>query len=222
MFARGLKRKCSEDEAAADSLPRQSLLDMSLVKLQLCHMLAESNLCRSVLIANTVRQVQAEMAQDGSWRRPVPQTSGRAPRDRLVSTEILCRSAQAGPAPAPDPADLASALQAAPAAQAPGATPGGPWDRAGPGESRGGFPRSLDRVFETLESHGPGAVEELFSDVDGSYYDLDAVLTGMVGSAKSGPESLETFASVAAPPPGAGCKVDLGELDHVVEILVET
>ncbi|OWK09115.1 hypothetical protein Celaphus_00015583 [Cervus elaphus hippelaphus] len=194
MFARGLKRKRSEEEAPADRLQRQSLLDMSLVKLQLCHTLAEPSLCRSVLIANTVRQIQEEMTQDGSWRLPGPQAPGRAPRDRL----------------------------AAPAAQAPGVVPGGPWDRAGPGESRGGFPRSLDQVFETLENHGPGAVEELFSDVDASYYDLDAVLTGMVGGAKSGPEGLESFASAAAPPPGAGCKVDLGELDHVVEILVET
>lgn len=77
-------------------------------------------------------------------------------------------------------------------------------------------------MFDTLESHSPGTVEELFSDVDGPYYDLDAVLTGMVGGAKSGPEGLETFASAAAPPPGTGCKADLGELDHVVEILVET
>ncbi|XP_055274639.1 cell division cycle-associated protein 4 isoform X2 [Moschus berezovskii] len=222
MFARGLKRKCSEEDVPADPVQRQSLLDMSLVKLQLCHMLAEPNLCRSVLIANTVRQIQEEMTQDRSWCLPGPQTMGRAPRDRLMSTEILCRSAWAGPPPAPDPADLASALQVVPAAQAPRASLGGSWDRAGPGESRGGFPRSLDQVFETLESHGPGAVEELFSDVDGSYYDLDAVLTGMVGSAKSGPEGLETFASTAVPPPGAGCKADLSELDHVVEILVET
>jgi len=222
MFARGLKRKCSEEEAPADPLQRQSLLDMSLVKLQLCHMLAEPNLCRSVLIANTVRQIQEEMTQDGSWCLPGPQTAGRLPRDRLVSTEILCRSARAGPPQAPDPADLASALQAVPAIQVPGAVPAGPWGRAGPGESRGGFPRSLDQVFDTLESHSPGTVEELFSDVDGPYYDLDAVLTGMVGGAKSGPEGLETFASAAAPPPGTGCKADLGELDHVVEILVET
>ena len=222
MFARGLKRKCSEDEAPADPLQRQSLLDMSLVKLQLCHMLAEPNLCRSVLIANTVRQIQEEMTQDGSWRLPGPQTAGRAPRDRLVSTEILCRSAQAGPPQAPDPADLASALQVVPATQVPGAMLGGPWGRPGPGESRGGFPRSLDQVFETLESHSPSAVDELFSDVDGPYYNLDAVLTGMVSGAKSGPEGLETFASAATPPPGTGCKADLGELDHVVEILVET
>ncbi|XP_057587264.1 cell division cycle-associated protein 4 [Hippopotamus amphibius kiboko] len=224
MFARGLKRKCAGDEEAvpAYSLQRQSLLDMSLVKLQLCHMLVEPNLCRSVLIANTVRQIQEDMAQDGSWRLPAPQAAGRAPRDRLVSTEILCRSAREGARPAPDPGDPAAELHAVPVAQAPGGPPDSVWGGGGPRESRGSFHTSLDQIFETLESQSPGAMEELFSDVDGSYYDLDAVLTGMVGSAKSDQEGLEAFASAAAPPPSAGCKSDLGELDHVVEILVET
>ena len=51
-----------------------------------------------------------------------------------------------------------------------------------------------------MESQSPGAVEELFSDVDGSYYDLDAVLTGMLG----------------------GAKLSQDGLDLVVDILVET
>ncbi|KAB0398997.1 hypothetical protein E2I00_019765 [Balaenoptera physalus] len=172
MFARGLKRKRAEDEEAAPaySLQRQSLLDMSLVKLQLCHMLVEPNLCRSVLITNTDLQIQEEMTQDGRWCVPVPQTAGRASRDLLVSTEILCCCAWEGVHPAPDPGDLASEFQVVPA------------------------------IFETLESQSPGAVEELFSDVDGSYYDLDAVLTGMLG----------------------GAKLSQDGLDLVVDILVET
>lgn len=113
MFARGLKRKCVDPEEAVEgalagfravpsySLQRQSLLDMSLVKLQLCHMLVEPNLCRSVLIANTVRQIQEEMSRDGAWHGPAPPCTGRAPLDHLVSTEILCR---AGPEPPRDSA----------------------------------------------------------------------------------------------------------------------
>lgn len=50
------------------SLQRQTLLNMSLVKLQLCHMLVEPNLCRSVLIANTVRHIQEEMTYDLTWQ----------------------------------------------------------------------------------------------------------------------------------------------------------
>ncbi|XP_039081116.1 cell division cycle-associated protein 4 isoform X1 [Hyaena hyaena] len=224
MFARGVKRKSAEDaeEAAAGgraapsySLQRQSLLDMSLVKLQLCHMLVEPNLCRSVLIANTVRQIQEEMTQDGTWRLVAPPAAGRAPLDRLVSTEILCRAGREqegeGAGPAPDPAP----------GQAPRRPQSSSWEGDGPREGRGGFQKSLDQIFETLESKTPGCVEELFSDVDSSYYDLDAVLTGMVGGAPPGP-ALPAFAPAPAAPPGSSCRSDLGELEHAVEILVET
>ncbi|KAM8783558.1 cell division cycle-associated protein 4 [Rhynchonycteris naso] len=236
MFARGLKRKCPDGEDMEDalavpsySLQRQSLLDMSLVKLQLCHMLVEPNLCRSVLIANTVRQIQEEMTQDGTWRVPAPQTAGRGPLDRLVSTDILCRAAweQQGVCPAPDtagssPPDLVPELPMAPSAQALRSAQSCVWEVDSPRENRGSFQKSLDQIFETLESKAPSSVEGLFAEVDSPYYDLDAVLTGMVGG-KAGPaDGLEALASVGAPPPGSSCKPDLGELDHVVEILVET
>uniref|UniRef100_A0A8C0Q5R6 SERTA domain-containing protein n=1 Tax=Canis lupus familiaris TaxID=9615 RepID=A0A8C0Q5R6_CANLF len=204
MFARGLKRKSAEDGEDVEgglagtqatpsySLQRQSLLDMSLVKLQLCHMLVEPNLCRSVLIANTVRQIQEEMTQDGTWRVLAPQAAGRAPLDRLVSTEILCRSVreQEGERPAADVGDgrtpgLVPGLSAVPSAQALRSPQSSLWEVDSSRENRGGFQKSLDQIFETLESKTPGSVEELFSDVDSSYYDLDAVLTGMVGSTQS-------------------------------------
>nr|XP_055160461.1 cell division cycle-associated protein 4 isoform X2 [Nyctereutes procyonoides] len=241
MFARGLKRKSAEDGEDVEgglagtqatpsySLQRQSLLDMSLVKLQLCHMLVEPNLCRSVLIANTVRQIQEEMTQDGTWRVVAPQAAGRAPLDRLVSTEILCRSVreQEGEHPAPDGGGrmpgLVPGLSAVPSAQALRSPQSSLWEVDSSRENRGGFQKSLDQIFETLESKTPGSVEELFSDVDSSYYDLDAVLTGMVGSTQPGHGSgLQAFTSAATPPPGSSCRSDLGELDHAVEILVET
>ncbi|KAM7156275.1 cell division cycle-associated protein 4 isoform 2-T5 [Molossus nigricans] len=239
MFARGLKRKCSDGEeiAVAEgalatpsySLQRQSLLDMSLVKLQLCHMLVEPNLCRSVLIANTVRQIQEEMTQDGTWRVPVPQTAGRGPLDRLVSTDILCRAAweQQGEHPALDSAsgpapDLLSELSMAPCAQAPSGVQSCVWGAHSPRENKGSFQKSLDQIFETLESKAPSSVEGLFADVDSPYYDLDAVLTGMVRGKSVSSDGFEALASAGAPSPSSSCKRDLGELDHVVEILVET
>lgn len=237
MFARGLKRKCPDcDEdgegvpaAPSYSLQRQSLLDMSLVKLQLCHMLVEPNLCRSVLIANTVRQIQEEMTQDGMWRVPAPQTAGRGPLDRLVSTEILCRTTweQPGEHPALDSAggptpDLGSELPVAPGAQAPRSAQSCMWEADSPRENKGSFQKSLDQIFETLESKAPSSVEGLFADVDSPYYDLDAMLTGMVGGKSVPGDGFETLASGGAAPPSASCKRDLGELDHMVEILVET
>ncbi|XP_007942782.1 cell division cycle-associated protein 4 [Orycteropus afer afer] len=238
MLARGLKRKCwdSEEELAVRSyaLQRQSLLDMSLVKLQLCHMLVEPNLCRSVLIANTVRQIQGEMTQDGAGRLAVPQDTGPAPLNCLVTTDILCHSAQ-DQGPRPDGGcfskgstdALARSLSSDPpsitAAQVPGHPPDSFWDLDSSRESRGSLQRSLDQIFETLESKSPGCVEEFLSDVDSPHCDLDTVLTDMVGSARAGPcDTLESLVPLAAPPPSPSCKADLGELDHIVEILVET
>ncbi|XP_048218544.1 cell division cycle-associated protein 4-like [Perognathus longimembris pacificus] len=236
MFARGLKRRCDQEEAAEGfgtapsySLQRQSLLDMSLVKLQLCHMLVEPNLCRSVLIANTVRQIQEEMSRDGAWHAGAPPGAGRAPLDRLVSTEVLCRTAR-GPPGAPPAPGSGEGPSRAPAPElctaGPAPEPRDPrsslWEMGSARESRGGFPKALDQIFETLESKPPGCMEELFSDVESSYYDLDTVLTGVVGGSKPGLcGGLEGFAAAPAPP-AAGCKSDLAELDHVVEILVET
>lgn len=241
MFARGLKRKCVDQEEDGEgalagfgtvptySLQRQSLLDMSLVKLQLCHMLVEPNLCRSVLIANTVRQIQEEMSRDGAWRGAAPQSAEQVPLDRLVSTEILCRTARGPEAghPAPDLGDDSlqgpvSELSTVSSAQVPRNAQSSLWDTGNPRENRGSFQKSLDQIFETLENKSPSTVEELLSDVDNPYYDLDTVLTGMMGGTKPGLcDGLEGFAT-AASPPSSSCKSDLAELDHVVEILVET
>ncbi|XP_027632188.1 cell division cycle-associated protein 4 isoform X2 [Tupaia chinensis] len=228
MFPRGLKRKCmdaGEDGEGAPagprppphSLQRQSLLDMSLVKLQLCHMLVEPDLCRSVLIANTVRQIQEEMTQDGTWHVAAPQGAGF---DRLISTEILCRATQQeGEWPTPGlgdahPQGLVSEIPAGPSAQPPGSV----WETDSPCQDRGSVQKSLGQIFDTLGHRHAGPMGELLPDLDGPYYDLDAVLTGMVGTPPGRGEALEGF----APAPGPGCKAELGELDHVVEILVET
>ncbi|XP_003463163.1 cell division cycle-associated protein 4 [Cavia porcellus] len=241
MFARGLKRKCVDQEEVEEgalagfssipsySLQRQSLLDMSLVKLQLCHMLVEPNLCRSVLIANTVRQIQEEMTRDGVGRGTAPQSTGRAPLDRLVSTEILCRTVRGPEAgcPVPDLGDGAiqgplPELYTVDSAEVPRSPQSSLWEMDSPRENRGSFQKSLDQIFETLEHKNPSSMEDLFSDMDSSYYDLDTMLTGMMSSSKPGLcDGLDSFAA-AAPSPGSSCKSDLGELDHVVEILVET
>ncbi|XP_004682035.1 PREDICTED: cell division cycle-associated protein 4 [Condylura cristata] len=211
MLARGLKRKSRDREGEAGGglaygLQRQSLLDMSLVKLQLCHMLAEPSLCRSVLIANTVRQLREEMAHDGVGWPGAPPSLGQTPPDRLLSTDLLCRPAREGPGHEQDlaPRGLPSSLQ----------------EVDSPLESRGSFQKSLDQIFETLGSKGPGSVGDLFADVDGAYYSLDAVLTGVAGGPTGSGEELEAFAAVASSPPGCSCPPDLGELEHVAGVLV--
>lgn len=206
MLARGLKRKCSED-VPTDALQRQSLLDMSLAKLQLCRMLAEPSLCRSVLIANTVRQIQEDMAQDGTWCT-TPSVAAPAPLERLVSTDILCRPVRGQDGVLPGLGDLTQDLP-------PRSLDDSLWGTGGPPD-RGSLPSALGHIFETLEGKRPSAVDELFSEVGGAYYDLD-MLTGVGGAV----EGLEGFPAAATTASGSSCKLDLGERGHLVGVLVE-
>lgn len=59
-------------------LKRQLVLNMCLTKLQTYKMLVEPNLHRSVLIANTVRQIQEEMRQESN-QQPVNVCAGITP-----------------------------------------------------------------------------------------------------------------------------------------------
>ncbi|KAJ8009257.1 hypothetical protein DPEC_G00087010 [Dallia pectoralis] len=277
MHSKGTKRKFSgsvsavtDDKAVSASYghQRQSLLDMSLIKLQLCHMLVEPNLCRSVLIANTVRQIQEEMTHDGSWQVVTEAFSspGHGPSDRLVATEVLCRSPvldQQGGGPklysvmgydgcreeevVTDKALCSAAVgDGAPALLL--GTIGPCWDRTElrvvevePGVSEDSLSSSGDeeetrcgmgpklatgQVFGMFEikNSPPGsdpALEELFSDVDASYYDLDTMLTGIQSSPKMGPyDLLDSLASSHCPTSNSSCRADLNELDHIMEIIV--
>ncbi|XP_041950900.1 cell division cycle-associated protein 4 [Alosa sapidissima] len=306
MFSKGTKRKfpdggeelpeeglpsSNEELASASySLQRQSLLDMSLIKLQLCHMLVEPNLCRSVLIANTVRQIQEEMTHDGSWQTAAMMEAIAAagsgcsgvggPPERLVATEVLCRPGREMTGGSDAEPKLFSVMgydgcreeevvaveedsicsEAASNVCLSGSM-GHCWERGvlrGEREldSRLGAPdedvdveeedeeeedndlegcrdegeakatRQVFGTFEIKNSHpGPeSALEELFSDVDPSYYDLDTVLTGMQAAPKIGPydllDSLSQSHSPSSLGSAANCRSDLNELDHIMEIIV--
>ncbi|XP_053553222.1 cell division cycle-associated protein 4 isoform X2 [Bombina bombina] len=241
MFTRGIKRKCLDPEDELESsttdyvhsytIERQSLLDMSLVKLQLCHMLVEPNLCRSVLIANTVRQIQEEMTHDGCWQVFDGQRTEQPPLDHLVSTEILCRSTKEQDEEntyityseeldiqqTQEISDLTT-VTSVKAVQTPQATL---WELESSHDNQVHLQKSLDHIFETLDNRNTNSVEDLFSGVDTSYYDLDTVLTGVMGNAKLGHcEMLDGFPSQGAPP--TNCKTEHNEIDHIVEILVES
>lgn len=307
MFSKGTKRKFSDggEELPEEGLPgsneelssvsyslqRQSLLDMSLIKLQLCHMLVEPNLCRSVLIANTVRQIQEEMTHDGSWQAATMMEafaaasaagSGAAgPPERLVATEVLCRPGrEINGSPTAEPklfsvmgyeecreeevvaVEEDSICSEAASNVCLSGSMGHCWERGmlrGEREldSRLGAPdedvdveeedeeeeddnelegcreegeaKAMRQVFGTFEiknSHpGPeSALEELFSDVDASYYDLDTMLTGMQAAPKIGPYDLLDSLSQSHTPSSlssaSNCRSDLNELDHIMEIIV--
>ncbi|CAL8273767.1 unnamed protein product [Merluccius merluccius] len=235
--------------ASTYSIQRQSLLDMSLIKLQLCHMLVEPNLCRSVLIANTVRQIQEEMTQDGSWQL-MTQALAAAPADRLVASELLCRQTDPqGPkpyAPVGETYRTEEVVMEGEGGEG-GTYPAGPFgvtpcwqeeeeedgdceeeeeedseecvSEGEEGEEGGRGHRTAEQVFGTFEIKHPApspdpALEELFSDVDASYYDLDT---------KMGPyDLLESLSSHGSAPLSSttSCRADLNELDHIMEIIV--
>nr|XP_055043076.1 cell division cycle-associated protein 4 isoform X2 [Misgurnus anguillicaudatus] len=286
MFSKGTKRKFSDGGeeiseetligarmASSYSLQRQSLLDMSLIKLQLCHMLVEPNLCRSVLIANTVRQIQEEMTHDGSWQVVTEAfcSAGQSPSERLVATEVLCRSREPDAEPkllsvityegcreeevVSDETLCSVSVSDAVSNVCLAGSIGQCWEkselvdvegdeedledsRLGSGDdeeidtedeaSRKGT-KTIGQVFGTFEiknsSSGPdSALEELFSDVDTSYYDLDTMLTGMQSAPKTGPyDLLDSLAPSHGPPSivsAPNCRSDLNELDHIMEIIV--
>uniref|UniRef100_G3NLD6 Cell division cycle associated 4 n=1 Tax=Gasterosteus aculeatus TaxID=69293 RepID=G3NLD6_GASAC len=259
MFPKGTKRKFSdsgeEPVSSGDQVPaapsvatrsltssyslqRQSLLDMSLIKLQLCHMLVEPNLCRSVLIANTVRQIQEEMTQDGTWQIMTQAlAAAQCPTDRLVATEVLCRqtdaAAQAGQSPKPFSVGGLEEGYHAEEVVMEGDVETESEDCVSEGEEAdrdhlSPDSRTGEQVFGTFEIKHPApppdpALEELFSDVDPSYYDLDTVLTGMQSAPKMGPydllESLSSHGPTALSS-SSSCRSDLNELDHIMEIIV--
>uniref|UniRef100_A0A5F8GY45 SERTA domain-containing protein n=1 Tax=Monodelphis domestica TaxID=13616 RepID=A0A5F8GY45_MONDO len=237
MFARGIKRKCFDGEEDIEgtlagfkaipsyNLKRQSLLDMSLIKLQLCHMLVEPNLCRSVLIANTARQIQEEMTQDGTWQVINAQNTGQASLDQLASSDILCRSTKEQSDGKLIPSyssfskdfediqsqDIISDLSTVTSVQASRNPQGNVWEMENSPENRGNFQKSLDQIFGTLENKNPNSVEDLFSDVDNSYYDLDTVLTGTMSNTKMGHcDVLESFSSQTT------TNSNINELDHII------
>ncbi|XP_016125701.1 cell division cycle-associated protein 4-like isoform X2 [Sinocyclocheilus grahami] len=286
MFSKGTKRKFSDgDEEISDeslvgarvassySLQRQSLLDMSLIKLQLCHMLVEPNLCRSVLIANTVRQIQEEMTHDGSWHMVTEAFCGpgQSPSERLVATEVLCRSREQDAEPklfsvisyegcreeevVADETLCSVSVSDTVSNVCLAGRVGQCWEkselsgverdeealedsRLGSGEDEEidtedgastESPKTTGQVFGTFEikngSPGPdSALEELFSDVDTSYYDLDTMLTGMQSAPKMGPyDLLDSLAPSHSSPSIVStptCRSDLNELDHIMEIIV--
>ncbi|TRY57048.1 hypothetical protein DNTS_023949 [Danionella cerebrum] len=280
MFSKGTKRKfsdggedLSEDGllgarvASSYSLQRQSLLDMSLIKLQLCHMLVEPNLCRSVLIANTVRQIQEEMTHDGSWHVVTEAFCGasHSPSERLVATEVLCRSRETDAEPklfsvisyegcheeevVADETLCSVSVSGTDSNVCLAGRMGRVWEKRelngiergeealsgddeeidNEDEASTEAPKTIGQVFGTFEikngSTGPdSALEELFSDVDTSYYDLDTMLTGIQSTPKMGPYDLldglapsHSSPSVVAAPT---CRSDLNELDHIMEIIV--
>lgn len=270
MLAKGLKRKLSDYEGnmagvpgAFDSNPglpytlqRQLVLNMCLVKLQSCRMLVEPNLHRSVLIANTVRQIQEEMRQEGSGNGPTP----------IPDTHILCQGSIeiTGSPPlnaSPDANgssdssenqienalvlvsdnDMSSAISSIlkdldfmeDISPSPCPTPAGECDGnvPSPFEDRPQETRPVETVFGSFEISNSTsyltdlAFDDIFEDIDTSMYDSDVCLLPSMSN-RSPPAAADDvskpfqFCNSTSMNTIQICRVDLSDLDHIMEILV--
>uniref|UniRef100_A0A8C3Y866 SERTA domain-containing protein n=1 Tax=Catharus ustulatus TaxID=91951 RepID=A0A8C3Y866_CATUS len=238
MLGRGLKRKLSDYEesmaglsSAFDSsrslpypLKRQLVLNMCLTKLQTYKMLVEPNLHRSVLIANTVRQIQEEMRQESS-QQPVNICPGIAPASHSYT----------GMESPGIPLQLPSGVEdiSPPTCLVP------------TGDDQPKFPENTglkledDRqdlkgaecVFGSFEISNSTsylkdlAIDDIFEDIDTSMYDSDFCCPPLMpprSPSLATEEPLKTFPSCNSSSANniQICRTDLSELDHIMEILV--
>ncbi|XP_015206514.2 cell division cycle-associated protein 4 isoform X1 [Lepisosteus oculatus] len=256
MLGRGVKRKLSDyEESMAAGIPgvsdsgftlpylqqRQLVLDMCLSKLQSCHRKVEPSLHRSVLLANTLRQIQEEMRQEGGDPPLTPQcgegvcspaTPMHTPDLPPVPPESpgggsVTDGGAAPPAPSLPP-EAASEPLACP--RCAGSEEGmcfapspGPPPFAAEGDARS--PDSLFSCFEITNSTSyltDLALDDIFEDIDTSMYDSSDFSSVLAFPASSAEDGLKSFPTCNSPSASGIqiCITDLNDLDHIMEILV--
>uniref|UniRef100_A0A8C3P6H6 SERTA domain-containing protein n=1 Tax=Cyanoderma ruficeps TaxID=181631 RepID=A0A8C3P6H6_9PASS len=220
MLGRGLKRKLSDyEENMAGLSSRQLVLNMCLTKLQTYKMLVEPNLHRSVLIANTVRQIQEEMRQESN-----PIENGLL----IVSDDDMSSAISSILKDLDFVEDISPPTCLVPT-----------------GDDQPKFPENTglkledDRqdlkgaecVFGSFEISNSTsylkdlAIDDIFEDIDTSMYDSDFCCPPLMpprSPSLATEEPLKTFPSCNSSSANniQICRTDLSELDHIMEILV--
>ncbi|XP_041716937.1 SERTA domain-containing protein 2 [Coregonus clupeaformis] len=222
MVGRGVKRKLRVCEDLMLDLPypqqRQLVLDLCLDKLQSYQRQAEPSLHRSVLLANTLRQIKQEMRQEGGPHpldSPPPAPSlPRVPSDcpstlvtALSSPSLLCED------------DAESACTGLP-------------ERRGSEDDRK-LPVLLFGSFEITNSTSyltDLQLDDIFEDIDTSMYDPSdfSVLacpppSGSSRASLGNDDNLKGFSTCTSSSITLQrCLNDLNDLDHIMEILVRS
>ncbi|MBV97609.1 SERTA domain-containing protein 2, partial [Eschrichtius robustus] len=241
MLGKGGKRKFDEHEDGLEgkivspsdgpskvsyTLQRQTIFNISLMKLYNHRPLTEPSLQKTVLINNMLRRFQEELKQEGSLRPALAPPALPPEKDSFSSAldeiEELCptsTSTEAAEATTDDP----KGDSGGPGAQRPeGLQDGRPDD-----------PKLMDSLpgnFEITTSTGfltdLTLDDILFADIDTSMYDFDPCTSASGTSSKMSPVSaddlLKTLAPYSSQPvaPSQPFKMDLTELDHIMEVLV--
>lgn len=233
MLGRGVKRKLSTCEDPSQDLPypqqRQLVLDLCLDKLQSCQRRAEPSLHRSVLLANTLRQIQQEMRQEGETCLP-PALLGPS----LPHASTPRHFPDLPPVPLDCPQLLTGAL-----------SPSFPLTKAddeevqlGGAENETLLPsfageddtRSLDSLFGSFEITNSTsyltdlALDDIFEDIDTSMYDSSDISVLPCPAQRNGgvDDGLKSFSSCTSNSSLQLCLSDLNDLDHIMEILVRS
>ncbi|XP_023127142.1 SERTA domain-containing protein 3 [Amphiprion ocellaris] len=236
MLGRGVKRKWScleeaevvseaaedkqqhEDEDGQDGLldpsrsdmsrlqQRQLVLGLCLEKLQRYQAGVELSLRRSVLLINTLRQIQEEMRSDGVGSCDVHPDSCLLRDDFREDVTVTCPGCSEGESPPELPSQEAN------------------------GSDQQKPPAAVSDAVNAMGYLGDLALDDIFEDIDTSMYETSDLPSAWASGSlwplsvslwpdedvKLRPQSHSTAGSLQS------CLMDLNELDHIMEILVKS
>ncbi|XP_030628584.1 SERTA domain-containing protein 2 [Chanos chanos] len=237
MLGRGVKRKLSDCDDPALGLPypqqRQLVLDLCLDKLQSCQRRAEPSLHRSVLLANTLRQIQQEMRQEGGTTLPsatLAPSLPHAPTPRHVP-DLPPVSLDCPPLLSTLDFSASASVSLNKEEEELGRTES---ETLGPAPSDDDS-RSSDSLFGSFEITNSTsyltdlALDDIFEDIDTSMYDASDIsvlafptLRGSSAPTSVGEDGLKPLSSCTSNSSLQLCLTDLNDLDHIMEILVRS
>lgn len=216
---------------------RQLVLRLGLDKLQRHHQTGtEHRLHRSVLLVNTLRQIQEDMQRDASGSVQLLSTYPGAPLNTLDLSD----------APSGLPLDGAPLCSFPKREEVPPTCPGcadtdqlgvssshpslPTWSETPSRESMSGCFRLPLHPVDTANSLGyltDFALDDIFEDIDTSMYESSeppsawtAYSSWAMGVISWGDEELKMFSSYASASTLPSCLTDVNDLDHILEILV--
>ena len=270
MLGRGVKRKhsCSEElEAEARQAnpskeeedgvepgmshlqQRQLVLTMCLDKLQRYQTGMELGLRRSVLLINTLKQIQEDMRRDGAGSAFAGGTDRSA---QILPSALVCTSdASTGPAldapfsgigpdrmlfredvpltcPGCAGEEMQGLLLLSPPLSSPSVCPS--HDSGSSASPRSlpstPYPPFTDTVNSALGYLGDLALDDIFEDIDTSMYETSELPSACLVAGSLWPISQSFWGDEDPKMCSAGhtqsCLTDLNELDHIMEILVKS
>ncbi|KAK3517021.1 hypothetical protein QTP70_030434 [Hemibagrus guttatus] len=212
-LGRGVKRKLSDGEESALDLPypqqRQLVLDLCLDKLQSCQGRAEPSLHRSVLLANTLRQIQQEMRLEGGDALPPTSPSPFPPPTPRHVPELPPDSSLllSGPMSTSSSSTLGEDVEDHVESRPPS-----------PERSDEADSKTSDSLFGTFEITNSTSyltdlqLDDIFEDIDTSMYDSSEISVLAFSTPRE--DGLKNLSNLQL------CLTDLSDLDHIMDILV--